>query len=144
LPGNRVLGIDYGRRRIGLAISDTSRTIARPLTTLQVAAGNAVSVVIGEIERLLTEEDGLAQIVVGLPVRLDGAPNDQTPRVRAFIDALAARTQLPIAGVDERLSSREADERLSVGERDWRKRKERLDAAAAAVFLQDYLDQQGR
>ena len=139
-----MLGIDYGRRRIGLAISDTSRTIARPLTTLQVAAGNAVSVVIGEIERLLTEEDGLAQIVVGLPVRLDGAPNDQTPRVRAFIDALAARTQLPIAGVDERLSSREADERLSVGERDWRKRKERLDAAAAAVFLQDYLDQQGR
>jgi putative holliday junction resolvase len=140
VTGNRVLGIDYGRRRIGLAISDATRTIARPLSTLRVAGGDAVSRVAGEIERLIGEEDGLAAIVVGLPVRLDGTPNDQTPRVRAFIDALANRTHLPVTTMDERLTSHEANQRLAVSERDWRVRKERLDAAAAAVILQDYLD----
>ena len=135
-----MLGIDYGERRVGLAISDATRTLARPLTTLRVDAGAAVARVAGEIERLMAEEDGLSAIVVGLPMRLDGSPNDQTPRVRAFIAALARRTALPIATMDERLTSHEANERLSVRERDWRARKARLDAAAAAVILQDYLD----
>jgi len=142
--GSRVLGIDYGQRRIGLAISDATRTIARPLTTLTVAgARDALARVTDEIARLMKEEDGLSAIVVGLPVRLDGSPNDQTARVRVFIAELASATPLPIAAVDERLTSREADERLAVGERDWKARKKKLDAAAAAVFLQDYLDQQG-
>lgn len=137
----RVLGIDHGERRIGLAISDATRTLARPLTTLTVTgAGHAVARVVDEIDRLAAEEDGLAAIVVGLPARLDGSPNDQTPRVVAFIEALAARTSLPIVRVDERLSSHEADSRLRASERDWKRRKERLDAAAAAVVLQDYLD----
>ena len=56
--------------------------------------------------------------------------------------ALKTRTAIPVEGEDERLTSREAESRLSVGERDWRKRKERLDAAAAAVILQNYLDRQ--
>jgi putative Holliday junction resolvase len=143
--GTRVLGVDYGRRRIGLAISDATRTLARPLTTLTVTGpAHGVSQVVGEIVRLAAEEDGLAAIVVGLPTRLDGSPNDETPRVLAFIDALAAKTPLPIARVDERLTSHEANARLSVGERDWRRRKERLDAAAAAVLLQDYLDLEPR
>ena len=142
--GRRVLGIDYGERRIGVAISDATRTLARPLTTLTVSgADDAVARVAGEIDRLSAEEDGLAAIVVGMPSRLDGSPNDQTPRVRAFITALAARTSLPIAPVDERLSSHEADRRLAVRERDWQRRKARLDAAAAAVILQDYLDLAG-
>jgi putative Holliday junction resolvase len=93
-----------------------------------------------EIERLAAEEDGVVAIVVGLPLRLDGSPNRQTPRVAAFVDELAARTALPIVRVDERLTSREAESRLAIRERDWRRRKERLDAAAAAIILQDYLD----
>lgn len=142
--GTRVLGIDYGLRRIGLAISDATRTLARPLTTLTVTgAEDALGRVTAEIDRLSAEDDGLAAIVVGMPSRLDGSPNDQTPRVAAFIASLAARTALPIAPVDERLSSHEADSRLAVRERDWRRRKQRLDAAAAAVILQDYLDQAG-
>ncbi len=95
---------------------------------------------LSEIGRLGLDEDGLAAIVVGLPVRLDGSPNDQTPRVAAFIDALRARTSLPIVTADERLTSREAESRLAVNERDWRERKAKLDAAAAAIILQDYLD----
>jgi putative holliday junction resolvase len=136
----RVLGIDVGQRRIGLAISDPSRTLARPLATLTVGDHDAVDRVAGEIARLAGEEDGLAEVVVGMPVRLDGSPDDQTPRVAAFIQALKGRISIPIVGEGERLTSREAESRLAVGERDWRKRKARLDAAAAAVILQDYLD----
>ena len=142
--GQRVLGIDYGQRRIGLAISDVTRTLARPLTTLTVTGADAVARVIAEVKRLSAEEDGLGAIVVGLPTSLDGAPNDQTSRVIAFIDTLAAQTSLPIARGDDRLTSREAESRLAVRERNWRRRKERLDAAAAAVMLQDYLDLQAR
>jgi putative Holliday junction resolvase len=114
----RILGIDVGQRRIGLAISDPSRTLARPLATLTVGAHDAVDRVAGEIARLADEEDGLAAIVVGMPLRLDGSPNEHTPRV----------------------SSREAESHLAFREPDWRKRKARLDAAAAAIILQDYLD----
>ena len=139
--GLRVLGIDYGERRIGLAISDATRTLARPLTTLRLdRSEQAVARVAAEIDRLSSEEDGLAAVVVGLPSRLDGTPSDQTARVAAFVDALKARTSLPVAQIDERLTSHEANLRLSVRERDWKRRKERLDAAAAAIILQDYLD----
>jgi putative holliday junction resolvase len=149
----RVLGIDLGRRRIGLAVSDSSRTLARPLTTLTVGrdrsrggsrpaeTADAVELVLQEVARLAAEDDGLATIVVGVPVRLDGSINDETERASAFITALRARTPIPIVGEDERLTSREAESRLAVNEPDWRKRKARLDAAAAAIILQDYLDQ---
>ena len=139
--GQRVLAIDYGERRIGLAVSDATRTLARPLTTLIVSdQRDAIARVTSELARLAAEEDGVQAIVVGMPAKLDGTPSDQTRRVAAFIDALAGTTALPIVRVDERLTSREAESRLAVGERDWRKRKKRLDAAAAAVILQEYLD----
>lgn len=137
----RVLAIDVGGRRIGLAISDPSRTLARPLATLAVkSAAEAVERVADEIGRLERDEDGLSSVVVGLPVRLDGSPGDETRRVAAFIDALKARTSVPIVTADERLTSREAESLLSLRERDWRVRKARLDAAAAAIILQEYLD----
>ncbi len=60
--------------------------------------------------------------------------------MQIFIDALKQRTAIPIVAADERLTSREAESRLAVRERDWRKRKQKLDAAAAAIILQDYLD----
>jgi putative Holliday junction resolvase len=129
-----------GRRRIGLAISDRSGTLARPLSTLSVDGRDAVDRVAGEIARLAAEEDGLSAVVVGVPVRLDGSPGDQTAYVEAFVAALRARTPIQVVTEDERLTSREAESRLAVHERDWRKRKARLDAAAAAVILQDYLD----
>lgn len=141
----RVLAVDVGARRIGLAISDASRTLARPLSTIVVhGADDAVARTSAEIARLTAEEDGLAAIVVGLPVRLDGSPNERTSRVAAFVDALKQRTTLPIATEDERLTSREAESRLAIRERDWRARKKKLDAAAAAIILQDYLDRQQR
>jgi putative pre-16S rRNA nuclease len=147
----RVLGIDLGRRRIGLAISDPSGTLARPLMTLTIdrpsddkgpakALQTVVERIAREIERLAAEEDGLAAIVVGVPARLDGSPTDETAHATAFIEALRGRTPLPVVAEDERLTSREAESRLAVRERDWKKRKAQLDAASAAVILQDYLD----
>jgi putative Holliday junction resolvase len=137
----RILAVDVGGRRVGLAISDASRTLARPLETLTIAnEADAVDRVARRIEELDQEDEGIATIVVGMPSSLDGTPTPQTARVLAFIALLKSRTALPIATEDERLTSREAESRLARREKDWRKRKARLDAAAAAVFLQDYLD----
>ena len=137
----RVLAIDAGARRVGLAISDRTRTLARPLSTIAVTGvADAVDRVSRVVAELAAEEDGLATIVVGLPARLDGSPTTSTADVQAFVDALAARTTCAIVTADERLTSREAESRLAVRERDWRKRKAKLDAAAAAIILQDYLD----
>jgi putative Holliday junction resolvase len=139
----RALGIDVGERRIGLAISDRSRTLARPLTTLIVSgAGDAIAKVAREVERLAGEEDGLEVVVVGVPMKLDGSPTENTSRVEAFLEALSEQTQVSIQRADERLTSREAESRLAIGEPDWRRRKRKLDAAAAAIILQDFLDRQ--
>jgi putative pre-16S rRNA nuclease len=140
----RVLAIDVGQRRVGLAISDATATLARPLATLTVAPDSALDRVAHEIAHLAAEDDGVAEIVVGMPVRLDGSPSEQTANVAAFVAGLKARTSIPIRVADERLTSREAESRLAVNERDWRKRKKTLDAAAAAIFLQEYLDHRVR
>lgn len=139
----RVLGIDYGARRVGLALSDASGTLASPWRLLERPPSETATLelVVDLIDMLHAEEDGLAAVVVGWPRRLDGTPTHQTPVVEAFARALEARLGLPVVLQDERLSSHAADERLTeMGERDWRKRKRKLDAAAAAIILQDFLD----
>jgi putative Holliday junction resolvase len=136
------LGVDYGLKRIGLAVSDATGTLARPLTTLDrhglPTDRLAVAAVLAEAGKL--DDEPIAVIVVGWPRRLDGSPNDQTPRVEAFARELGSNATVPVVLQDERLSSHEADGLLAAREKDWRKRKQQLDAAAAAVILQDYLD----
>jgi len=129
-----------GRRRIGLAISDATCTLARPLATLTVAGQSAVDQVVNEVERLASEDDGLQAVVVGRPLRLDGSPTDETESVARFVTKLRERITIPVFEEDERLTSKEAESRLALRERDWRKRKAQLDAAAAAIILQDFLD----
>lgn len=140
----RMLGVDLGRRRVGLAVSDPSGMLARPLTTLHLTADDGLARVLVEVRRLLAEDDGLGGVVVGLPRSLDGTATPQTAVVEQFVAALRADLPIPVVTEDERLSSREAESRLALRERDWKKRKAQLDAAAAAVILQDYLDRQGR
>ena len=139
----RLLGIDVGERRIGLALSDPSGTLASPLHVLTISGqlDERVEAIVREIDRLAREEEGLAGVVVGLPTALDGRRHAQTGQVTALVEALRHRTPVPVMVQDERLTSREAESRLAVREKDWRRRKTRLDAAAAAVILQDYLDQ---
>lgn len=142
----RILGIDYGARRVGLALSDATATLASPWKTIERPHSQPamIDLLMRDIEHLLADSDGLEAIVVGWPRRLDGSPSDQTPHVEGFRRAIERRVSIPVILQDERLSSHEAEERLAVRERDWRRRKEKLDAAAAAVVLQDYLDERRR
>ncbi len=140
----RIVGLDVGRRRLGVAISDATRTLARPVGAVTVAdARAAVTAALKEVARFAAEEDGVQAVVVDLPRRLDGTPNDMTATVEQFATRLRDGVGLPVFMQDERLSSREAESRLAVRDKDWRSRKSRLDAAAAAVILQDYLDAHG-
>ena len=142
----RVLGIDYGERRIGLAVSDASGTLARPLATVP-GHGDLRTAVRGVLRALAEFEQAderIEMVVVGLPKRLDGSANDQTVRAQAFATMLARQSERPVVLQDERLTSYEADTLLAVRERDWRVRKRKLDAAAAAVILQEFLDIRGQ
>jgi putative holliday junction resolvase len=138
----RALGIDYGRKRIGLALSDATGMLARPWKTITVtgAASRVAATLADEINALAAEADGLSAVALGYPRRLSGEPNDQTTIVETIADALRTLVRVPIVLQDERLSSRAAESVLARSEKDWRKRKLLLDAAAAAVILQDYLD----
>lgn len=137
----RVLGVDFGQRRLGLALSDETATLARPWETLP--AGPTPEASARDTVTFLAahgEDAVVGAIVVGLPRRLNGEDTDQSEPARRFARALAGLTALPVHLQDERLTSREAESRLALRERDWRRRKARIDAAAAAIILQDYLD----
>jgi putative Holliday junction resolvase len=140
----RVLGIDYGARRIGLALSDATGTLASPWRAIERPPTDAAMLdrLVKEIATLASESDGLAAVVIGWPRRLDGSPTSETATVERLARSLADRVRVPVALQDERLSSHEAESRLATRDRDWRSRKKKLDAAAAAVILQDYLDHQ--
>jgi putative Holliday junction resolvase len=138
----RFLGIDYGQRRIGLALSDPTGLLARPWKTIareghpaQVGAALA-----REIAALRREPDGLQAVIVGLPRRLSGEAHEQTRAVETIVRHLQGAIDVPIVLQDERLTSHEAERVLATREPDWRKRKPLLDAMSAAVILQDYLD----
>ena len=143
----RALGIDYGRRRIGLALSDPTGLLARPWKAIAAAGGapsHIAAILAAEVAALQAEEDGLSAVALGYPRKLNGEPNEQTAAVEIFAAVLRPLVGVPVFLQDERLSSREAERMLARSEKDWRKRKPLLDAASAAVILQDYLDAQIR
>jgi len=139
----RVVGIDAGTRRIGLAMSDATAVLASPWKAVSATgdprmdAERLAETIQLELARL---DESLQAIVVGHPRRLDGSPTQITGHVEALAGALRELVQVPVVLQDERLTSLEAEARLAEREKDWRTRKQKLDAAAAAVMLQDYLD----
>ena len=141
----RVLGIDYGEKRIGLALSDATGLLASPWKRLSNDANLAGAARrLADEVRALQNEDGLDAIVIGLPRRLNGEPTDQTARVEKLAELLRSHVAVPISLQDERLTSHEAEELLARRERDWRRRKDHLDAMSAALILQDFLDTRPR
>ena len=141
----RAIGVDYGSRRIGLALSDLTGMLARPWKTVTRAGDPAqVARELAREIRALHDSDGLGVVVIGLPRRLNGEPTELTAVVETLAARLRELVELPVVLQDERLSSREAQNLLAVGEKDWRKRKALMDAMAAAVILQDYLDGRSR
>jgi putative Holliday junction resolvase len=135
---SRILAIDYGSKRIGLAISDPTRTIASPLTTLYRREGKRPPW--AELERVVHEQE-VAGIVVGLPVSLAGEDTPWTAEVREFAARLAERTGVPVDLQDERLTSVQAEAIVRGSGLPRRKREDRsrVDSAAAALILQTYL-----
>lgn len=135
----RALGVDFGERRIGLAVSDPTNTLATPLETLMRRAGKRPP--LKRMAEIAAEHD-VGQIVVGLPVGLDGSENEWCAEVREVGRKLGERLEAPVAFVDERMTSVRAERAVrSVGlPKSSREEKERVDAAAAQLILQAWLD----
>jgi len=129
----RILAVDHGEKRIGLAISDETGMLAQPVG--YVTGG------VAEVVRVATER-GAGKIVVGVPRRMDGTHSEQTKRALAFISALEQATTLPIAKWDERLTTAQAERVLLEGDVRRSKRREKRDQLAATILLQSYLDAQ--
>ncbi len=137
-----MLGIDYGARRVGLALSDPMRIISSPYRTLAVKSTTELLTQLAELVR----EQEVTEIVVGLPLRADDTESDQTRRVREFIRQLRETLpQIPIHTVDEAYSSHEARARLRQAGKKARRNKGLVDQTAAAVILEQFLrEQSGR
>ena len=131
-----VLAFDFGVKRIGVAIGEALLGRARALTTIA-AEDNATR--FAAIARLIGEWQP-QQLVLGLPLAEDGAGHELTARTRRFAHQLEGRFRLPVALVDERYSSREADARLAARGLSWQERRRELDAEAAQIILQDYFN----
>ena len=133
----RALGLDVGDRRIGLALSDPTGFLASPFGFVERGPSDLEDIV------RIAEENEVAEIVVGLPLSMSGDSGVQAGKVRAFIRDLRSQTDLPIKTVDERLSTVQAQGMLQQSGRRRRGDRGQLDAAAAAVILQAYLDYGG-
>jgi putative Holliday junction resolvase len=134
------LALDVGEKRIGVAVSDATETLAAPRTTIRRASTAAA---LEAVTRLVVES-GAEVVVVGLPVSFDGQLYGQALAIQSFATKLRERIAQPVVFADETLSSVRAEESLrAAGVRPDRIR-ERLDAVAAAVILQDYLDARRR
>lgn len=135
----RALGVDFGEKRIGLAVSDPTNTLATPLETLVRRAGKRPP--IKQMAEIASEHE-VGQIVVGLPIALDGTENEWCTEVRAVGMKLAERVGVPVAFIDERMTSVRAERAVrSAGlSKTNREQKGRIDAAAAQLILQAWLD----
>ncbi len=131
----RILGLDVGDRWLGLAVSDPLGILASPLTVVERRNDDRkdIEAISGIIKRLEVE-----RLVVGLPLSMDGSIGDQANKVKGFVDKISEYLNLPVELRDERLSTVTAQRLLR--ERDPKKSKGRDDAAAAAIILQGYLD----
>lgn len=138
VSGKKVLALDVGRRRIGLALSDPSGMFAFPRDILP-----NDNHFFDKLSRLI-EEEGIGAVVVGLPVLLSGKEGLQAEETRRFVEELKERVALPVHIQDERLSTTEAERRMREADLSPERRKKNRDAIAAALILESYLHQSRR
>lgn len=134
----RILALDYGHKRIGVALSDPTGSLASPITTIR---GDTGDLGIENVLRLVAEHSA-NEIVVGLPLSLSGDVGSQAAKIIHFVQALSERCDIPIKTLDERLSTVQAERLLKDSGVKPSKDRPRVDSAAAAVILQAYLDTQ--
>ncbi|MGH8871051.1 MAG: Holliday junction resolvase RuvX [Acidimicrobiia bacterium] len=130
---SRSLGVDYGSKRVGLAISDTLGLTARPLAVVPRSS------VIDEVVSIVKEQD-VGTIVVGLPTGLSGDEGMSASEARKLADELGSATGVEVVMLDERYTSRIAETALVESGMRRRRRRENVDKVAATIILQDYLD----
>jgi len=135
----RLLGVDWGERRIGLALSDESQTLAQPLDTLTRRPGKRFPMA-RLLEHVTTQQ--VVGIVVGLPLDEAGAEGDSARAARALADDIGRRSKLPVSLWDERMTTARVKAAVREMGGSTRGRKEDVDALAAALLLQHYLDTQ--
>ena len=137
----RILGVDFGHARIGLALSDESQIIASPLENLVVRNQNPADVFAAFLAKLIKEKGySIEVIVVGLPLLMSGKDSQTTADARKFVDELRAKISTPIELFDERLTSVQADRLLIEADFTRKKRASFVDRVSATLLLQGFLD----
>jgi putative Holliday junction resolvase len=132
----RVLAIDHGTKRMGIALSDETMTIAQPLEFI---LAEPFADFLARLKKLIVEKQ-VDEILVGMPRNMDGSYGPAALKVQEFVAVLKETIAVPIRTWDERLTSAQANRMLIQAEVRRDKRKQRVDAAAAAILLQSYLD----
>ncbi len=136
---SRLLALDHGTKRIGVAISDEFKMIAQPLEYIPAEPWTDFLV---RLKQLLVEKE-VERVFIGMPRNMDGSYGPAAEKVREFIAALKAEITVPIQTLDERLTSAQANRILIEGNVRRGDRKEKVDAMAAAILLQSHLDSLG-
>ena len=135
----RILGIDYGHARIGLALSDPSQVIASPFSTVK-GSKNPEKAAFYVLQEIQQKKLSIGLIVIGLPLLLKGTESDRAKEVRLFAQVLERETDIPIQFMDERLSSLQADRALKEADFSRKERSKYVDSVSCAIFLQSFLD----
>jgi putative Holliday junction resolvase len=135
----RVLGIDYGTRNLGFAVSDELAMVAREIGSCKYINDQQLISEIGGLIRLYEAK----KVVLGYPLREDGTPGSLCPHIDRLAALLTEQLGIEVVKWDETLTTCGAEEILSQRGYDWRQRKKHVDKIAAALLLQDYLDRQG-
>jgi len=133
---HRLLGLDVGNKTIGIAVSDSSCKIASPLKTLQRKGKHSE---IKDIQGIL-KEYAASSLIVGYPLHMNGDEGERCVYVRSFVEQLTKDLSIPVLLWDERMSTVSAERFLLEGDMSRAKRKEHIDAVAASVILQSFLD----
>lgn len=139
----RIVAIDYGIARLGLAVSDETKLIATPLPTLR--AEKKIDDTLGKLLEMLNQHQQefgytIAEIVVGLPLMMSGRYGPLADEVKHFVETLRKAVSFPITTWDERLTSVQADRSLRESQMSRKKRAQNVDSVAALIILQNYLD----
>ena len=133
---SRLLGIDYGTVRIGLALSDPTRTLASPLPFLENNSPQQVTQALSE----LIQTHQISALIIGLPRNMDGTYGSSAQKVRDFISQIQKDIPLPITPIDERLTTAQASKQLTGIGLNQKQLRKKVDSSSACLILQQYLD----
>ncbi len=131
----RILALDYGEKRIGLALSDPNRIFAKPLCIL---FNKGFEQLISELQEIIAKHQ-VTLLIVGIPYAIDGSITAKTEECQSVLDRLQEVLSIPVEGFDERYSTWEANEELKKMGYNWQQARKIKDAMAAAIFLKEYL-----